>query len=170
MVCLEVGLNGKKVCRAGLGKHGLVHMNAAWHSLPRAWSSKGKRSRASQGDFEVSGVLYDPRPPGHENVSWTNGELALGDELSIRLIESTSPDEPARRERSAPIPEVDQWEMINDRIDGCVRDLSRLKSEAAKQFARELRALSKKARGMAVQPGVAAADRVGRSAPSRARR
>src|SRR5262245_24851478 len=170
MVCLEVGLNGTKVCRAGLGKHGLVHMNAAWHSLPRGWSWKGKRSRASRGDFGVSGVLYDPRPPGHENVSWTNGALVLGDELSIRLVESTSPDEPTHRERSEPIPEADQWEMICDRIDGCVRDLSRLKSGDAKELAREFRALAKKARGVAAQPAVAAAERVGRSAPSRARR
>jgi hypothetical protein len=170
MVCLEVGLNGEKVCRAGLGKHGLVHMNAAWHSLPRGWSPKGKRGRPAHGEFGVSGVLYDPRPPGYENVSWTNGELAVGDELRIRLVESRSPDKPNRRERSEPIPEADQWEMICDRIDGCVRDLSRLKSGAAKQLAREFRALAKKARGVAAQPGVAADERVGRSAPSRARR
>lgn len=156
MICLEVELNGAKVCRAGLGKRGLVHMNAAWHSLPRGWSPKKRRGRASYGDFGVSGVLYDPRPPGHENVSWTNGELAVGDELRLRLVDSESPDEPRRRERSEPIPERDQWDMICDRLDGCVRDLTRLKNGEAKQLAREIRALSKKARVVAAQPTVAA--------------
>ncbi len=156
MICLEVDLNGAKVCRAGLGKRGLVHVNAAWHSLPRAWSPKSRRGRASYGDFGVSGVLYDPRPPGHENVSWTNGELAVGDELRLRLVESTSPDEPRRRERSEPIPERDQLDMICDRLDGCVRDLLRVKSADAKRLARELSTLSKKARGVAAQPAVAA--------------
>jgi hypothetical protein len=155
MVCLEIDLNGARVCRAGLGKRSLVHMNAAWHSLPRGWNPKGRRRSTAHGDFGVSGVLYDPRPPGHENVSWTNGEFAVGDELRVRLVESDSPDEPSRRERSEPIPEADQWEMICDRLDGCARDLSRLKRSEAKELARQIRSISKKGRGAAAQPGVA---------------
>jgi len=157
MICLDVHLNGAKVCRAGLGKHGLVHLNAGWHSLPPAWKSKTKRGSAAHADFGVSGVLYDRRPPMHENLSWADGRLAVGDELSVRLVEAHASDEPMRRKRTEPIPETDQWDMIQSRLDGCLRDLRRLKGIEGKRLARELRLVLNRARGAAAQQGVAAA-------------
>jgi hypothetical protein len=156
-MCLDVHLNGAKVCRAGLGKHGLVHLNAAWHSLPPAWKSETKRTSAGRAAFGVSGVLYDRRPPVHENLSWADGQLAVGDELSVRLVKARASDEPTRRERTKPIPETDQWDMIQSRLDGCVRDLRGLKGIEAKRLARELRLVLDRARGGAAQQGVAAA-------------
>jgi hypothetical protein len=156
MICLEIDLNGAKVCRAGLGKRGLVHMNAAWKSLPPGWSPKDKRRRAPHGVFTVSGVLYDPRPPGHESVSWSKGELSVGDELRVRLTKSNAADEPNFRERSQPMSLSDQVDMICARLEGCAQELSRFKTSGSKQLARELRSLSKKARGAAAQPAVAA--------------
>ena len=151
MICLDVGLNGKKVCRAGLGKHGLVHLNAAVHSLPPAWKNNRSRARQPYNDFTVGGVVYDRRPPGFENVSWPSGALKVGDELRLHVVESDSADAPIRRERSEPMSEAAQWDMICRQMEGVVRHLRGFKGKDAAQVTRELLALSKKARRAAAQ-------------------
>ncbi len=141
---MDVHLNGSKICRAGVGKYGLVHVNAAWSSLPPAWRPKGQARRFPRFPFGVSGVLYAPRPPVHENLHWHAGALSPGDEVQIKCIEAPTADEPFARDRSAVIPHKDQMEMIRSRLAGCARDLARLKGNEPKVMGRELRALLKK--------------------------
>jgi hypothetical protein len=144
MICLDVHLNGTKVCRAGVGKYGLVHVNAAWSHLPPAWRRKDDDRRFPNFPFGVSGVRYAARPPIHENLYWHAGKLSLGDDLRVQCIETPTADEPSVRDLSERISDRDQMEMIRSRLAGCANDLGRLKGDEAKAMGRELRALLRK--------------------------
>lgn len=143
MICLDVHLNGKKVCRAGVGKYGLVHVNAGWMHLPPAWQIGG-RVRAAGGNIGVNGVYYGPRPPTHENVSWVSGTFSPGDDLLVSCIDAPAADEPSQRDLPQEIPEVEQMEGIRSSLNSYARRLARLKVEGAAEMGRELRALLKR--------------------------
>lgn len=144
MICLDVHLNGAKLCRAGVGKYGLVHVNAAWSYLPPAWRPNGQGRRVPGFPLGVSGVRYAPRPPDHENLHWHTGALSLGDDLRVQCIEAPTADEPFARDRSEVSPDEDQMEMIRSRLAGCAQELTRLEGNEAKVMGRELRALLKR--------------------------
>jgi hypothetical protein len=143
MICLDVQLNGRKVCRAGIGKYGLVHVNAGWIHLPPGWRNRG-RVRKARGTVGVSGVHYAPRPPGHENVSWLSDDFAPGDQLVVRCVEAPVADEPAYRDAAQEIPEHEQVEMIRDSIAGYAKRLAKLNVKGAAALSRELRGVLKK--------------------------
>ena len=143
MICLDVQLNGRRVCTAGVGKYGLVHVNAGWMHLPPAWRTGG-RARKAGGTVGVSGVHYGPKPPGHENVSWFAEGFAMGDELVVRCIDAPVADEPAERNVAREIPEDEQMEMIRSSLSDYARRLRRLKVKGATAMSQEIRTLLKK--------------------------
>src|SRR5262245_2579731 len=143
MICLDVQLNGRKVCRAGVGKYGIVQVNAGWSFSPPAWRTGG-RLRKANGMVSVSGVNYAPRPPVHENVSWLSDTFSPGDELLVRCVEAPVADEPSRRDVAQETPEDEQMEMIRSSLTNYARRLARLKWKAAAEIGRQLRAVLKK--------------------------
>jgi hypothetical protein len=143
MICLDVHLNGRKVCRAGIGKYGLVHVNASWNHLPPAWRT-GARSRKASGTVGVSGAYYRPRPPAHENVSWLAGSFVSGDELLVRCVEAPVADAPSERKLAEELPDEEQMEIIRSALDSYARRLGRIEVKGAAAMGRELRTLLKK--------------------------
>jgi hypothetical protein len=92
MLCFEVSLNGKKLCLAGVGESGVLSAIVSWvGGLPLSPRKRG-RTRAGQADLHVGG-LYDREPHIHVHPRWVGRRLRLGDEVSIRIVQGTSPDE-----------------------------------------------------------------------------
>jgi hypothetical protein len=87
MLAFEISLNGKKLCVAGIGDHGVLVAGVDW-------VVKGE-----EGDLflSVSGLVS----PADEHVDWISQEqLKVDDEVRVRIVETTQPDEPAKRYRS----------------------------------------------------------------------
>ena len=88
MICLEVLVNSERYCLAGVGEKGVLSAFVTW---------------ANFGEAEEAGI---PNPPGSimlsvngitsdkQSVHWgTIGDhLKKGDEVTIRIIDSDSPD------------------------------------------------------------------------------
>jgi hypothetical protein len=89
MRALEVHLNGKRLCLAGIGDDGVLTASVV---------SVTGRDRADQ-VLEVGGLVG----PTDENVSWTKGKaLRLGDRIQIKLVEASAVDKPIERHRTDP--------------------------------------------------------------------
>jgi hypothetical protein len=96
MICLEILINGSPLCTAGLGVPGSVKAFIAWilrHSQEDLSGTPGT-SDESLG-IEVSGNIWQPE----ELVRWPHAQLKVGDEITIRLVERQSADEPIDRRR-----------------------------------------------------------------------
>ena len=80
MICLEVWVNGEKICLAGVGD-GVLNCIV----------DGGRRGIKSQ--FSVGGLVND------EYVHWTqrNHFLEVGDEVIIKIVEADAADEPVRK-------------------------------------------------------------------------
>ena len=90
MICLEVYLNGKKICVAGAGDSGFTLANIAVlpnrpEKLEKGWPLA---------DLDVGGVI------DNEHLHWTDLEkshLEIGDVVTFKVVESDTADEPLRR-------------------------------------------------------------------------
>lgn len=142
MICLDVHLNGKKVCRAGIGKYGIVYVNAGWSHAPPAWRGGGKLRKAS-GMVSVGGVRYARRPPGLEHVLWLSDDFVPGDEVVVRCVQAKVADEPSQRDVAPEIPEAEQMENIRSWLASTARQLARIKVKGAPEMGRQLRAILK---------------------------
>ena len=143
MICLDVHLNGKKVCRAGVGRYGIVHVNAGWSLSPPAWRGGG-RLRKANGMVSVGGVRYAPRPPAHENVLWLSDKFSPGDEVIVRCVEASSADPPSQRDVAEEISADEEMEMIRSSLRSYARQLARLKAKGAAEMGKQLRSVLKK--------------------------
>lgn len=84
MRAFEVYLNGKKLCLAGIGNDGVLTTIVNWVA------------RKGRGDLflEVGGLVSS----ADEHVAWINQKpLRVGDQLRIKLVETSSVDEPTKR-------------------------------------------------------------------------
>jgi hypothetical protein len=92
MRAFEVSLNRKKLCLAGIGDDGVL--TAIVHWVPR----KG------EGDLflTVGGLIS----PVSEHVTWVRQDLSVVDEISVRIVETSSTDKPIKRERTHPAEDV----------------------------------------------------------------
>jgi hypothetical protein len=78
---MEVHLNGNKLCTAGIGRDGVLN------------TTLNVVSREGEYDMEM-------RIGGLENnefLNWSTLGLRLGDEITVRIIETDSIDPPAER-------------------------------------------------------------------------
>lgn len=83
MICFEVWVNGEKICLAGVGESGVLNSIVTWGG--RQWIKT---------DLHVGGLVND------EHVRWTEKEhiLEVGDEVTIKIVEADTADEPVRKE------------------------------------------------------------------------
>jgi len=101
MITFEVRLNGVVLSRAG---------NSELSVLSAILTATGKLGPSSVGtkrtpdsaeiDLNVGGMTAPASGEG-QLVSWLVRELAIGDELSVRITESTTADEPQSRKPAA---------------------------------------------------------------------
>ena len=82
MICFEVSINGKRVCLAGIGDSGVLSTIVNWVN--------GNHDRL---DIHVGGLTQIGINES-QHVSWIDQQLIVGDEVSIRIVESVVCDEP----------------------------------------------------------------------------
>ncbi len=93
MIALEISINGKKVLTAGVEDWDLLHANII-----------AKRAREQQEhdefDINVGGLPQQVEQEKLEHIRWGRKKLQIGDEITIRLIDTDSVDAPLKRYRS----------------------------------------------------------------------
>src|SRR5262245_23875832 len=95
MKCLEVQVNGRKVCLAG--REGAVGCNVQVTS-----------SADGTAEVSVSGTKSLQEDYEFETLKWGKQGLVVGDEIIVRLLVSDSADEPIEIERRSYKAEVDK--------------------------------------------------------------
>jgi hypothetical protein len=88
MRAFEVSLNGKKLCLAGVGNHGVLTAIVNWVT------------DESRGDLflQVGGLVS----PSDEHVSWENQRpLRTGDTIEVKIIDAESVDAPKKHKRAS---------------------------------------------------------------------
>jgi hypothetical protein len=88
MRAFEVYINRKKVCLAGIGDDGVLTSIVDWVT------------KQGEGDLLVTvGGLVSPV---HEHVTWVKQDLCMGDEVTVKIVETDSSDVPATRTTEDP--------------------------------------------------------------------
>jgi hypothetical protein len=94
MPVFHVYLNGKKVSTAGVGELGVLGAHVSW--VRRTGNLSRKPGRVEEElTLHVGGLVT----PTDEHVRWLDRKLKVGDEVSIRVVESAPIDPPSSRER-----------------------------------------------------------------------
>jgi hypothetical protein len=101
MICFDVGVNGSRVCRAGVEPRGVLHACAGWVHRPneQAVPSASQRMRMS---LDVGGMAFRGGD-AYDYFRWRGRRLRLGDEVTIRVVEARSADRAASRKRDRPV-------------------------------------------------------------------
>ncbi|MEN9575620.1 MAG: hypothetical protein RL514_3475 [Verrucomicrobiota bacterium] len=94
MVALEVSLNGKRTCVAGVGETGVVSANVCW--VRRADDQAGPVEELF---LEVFGL----RTPEQDNLRWHGQQpVTVGDEVRIKVVEAKRVSKPTSCHRENP--------------------------------------------------------------------
>ena len=93
MIVFEVFINGKQMCRAGVGGAGVLTTIVNWvGDSPRA-PRKGGRTRSGEAWVNVGG-MYVTKEGSNVHPRWLNRVVRPGDEILVRVVESRSSDRP----------------------------------------------------------------------------
>ncbi len=94
MRAFEVYSNDRKLCVAGIGDDGVLTAIVNWVA------EKGN------GDLflTVAGLVS----PVSEHVNWVRQDLAVGDTITVKIVEASSTDVPRSRKRSNPAGDLKQ--------------------------------------------------------------
>jgi hypothetical protein len=99
---VEISLNGKKLCVAGIGSDGVM----------TAIVNLVTRRGPAEFHLHVVGLIS----PSREHVSWIGNEpLKVGDEAQVKLVDATSVDEPKTKEQIDPAKDLRAPEKISSR-------------------------------------------------------
>ncbi len=90
MKCFEVIINGERVCTAGVGDDGVL--TGILSFVKRAQDDLDSESL----DLRIGGLAK--RESATEHVEWLNRKLAVGDVITIKIVEAAECDEPNRKE------------------------------------------------------------------------
>lgn len=97
MICFEVSVNGNTVCVAGVGAEGVLSAILSWaQKSPEFRKARGQGWTPSEPHLHVGGLVKE------EHLRWLNGqfEVAVGDEVTVRVIEADTVDEPVERQNA----------------------------------------------------------------------
>jgi len=93
MIAFEITVNGKKFVVAGIEDWDLLHTDIM-----------ARREADDDGgniyDLKVGGLPIQTEEGKLEHVRWPEAELKVGDEITIRIVETDSADKPIKRYRS----------------------------------------------------------------------
>jgi hypothetical protein len=95
MKAFTVLVNGRKVATFGIGASGVLSAVVHWLS--------GHPPTTDGSFLMMLGGLDNTAGPHGEHVRWPAPPLALGDEVTIRLVEVEQVDPPSSREPSTPV-------------------------------------------------------------------
>ena len=123
MLALEVWIGNERVCLAGMQDWAIVsaHVTAQRH-----------RESADPGEDDIQldiGALSKPDPTGcSHHARWKGQTLAVGSNITIKVVETDQPDEPTKRYRSDH--EVQENPYTTEEWEGMERsDYMRLKAK-----------------------------------------
>jgi hypothetical protein len=91
MLAYQISVNGKPVGTAGV-QQGVVSAIANWVSVPAS------TPEATSADWHAGFSLAGLDTVTSEHLKWFRCDVQVGDEISIKLIEVGSVDEPTHRE------------------------------------------------------------------------
>lgn len=95
---LEITINGKRVCTAGLAEHGVLSANLTWlHQSPEAVQEPNKQTLT----LDVGAFVSEPSIP-QEHLKWLAQPLQVGDVVEIRIVEADEVDAPSERRPDDP--------------------------------------------------------------------
>jgi hypothetical protein len=98
VLCLDVFVNGSKLCTAGIGEPGVLHAPIIWVLRHGQFDYSGTPGTDDEAiSLTVDGDSY----PRQEALSWPNTNLKVGDEVTIRVVDLDSADEPTRVKMTA---------------------------------------------------------------------
>ena len=89
MIGFEVTLNGQRLCTASAGETGVLSACVTWvmRAAPGMEESSDLR-------LEIGGLAKDA------HLRWAaSPQLAVGDEVLVRIVETSNPDPPVRTDR-----------------------------------------------------------------------
>ncbi|HWB11137.1 MAG TPA: hypothetical protein VG826_18050 [Pirellulales bacterium] len=93
MICFDILVNGRKLCTAGVGDPGTLHAHIIWVLRHGQFDYSGTPGT----DDETIGLTVDGDSYGRQEcLSWPNTNLKAGDEVTIRVVDLESADEPTR--------------------------------------------------------------------------
>jgi hypothetical protein len=95
MICFDVFRNGKRLCRAGVGDYGVL-------SAILTWVCRRGENQPAGKDFSLHvGGLYRSEPTVDVHPNWVDlYDIQVGDEITIRVVESAEVDEPSSETRT----------------------------------------------------------------------
>ena len=87
MICFDVYVNDKKLCRAGFQDAVVLTSILSWAKL----------TTGEEEMFFGVGGLYHPTSGGNAHPSWVEQlAIAAGDKITIEVVNAENPDEPVR--------------------------------------------------------------------------
>ena len=84
---MEIRINGKRRCIIGVGPSGVLSSIVRWVNIP----VDGKSGRNEFG-VSAGGLIVEEKKQTH--CMWLNEMLTLGDEVTVKLVETNKPDRP----------------------------------------------------------------------------
>lgn len=85
--------NGKRLCLAGVGSSGVLTAIATWVKSPRKPNS------------ERTGLTVGGLTERHDHIRWAKDvPLAVGDEITIRLVKTAKVDRPSSGKNATAVP------------------------------------------------------------------
>ena len=96
MIGFDVFLNGEKLCRAAIGKYGVVSCGIVWHG-PSVLREGQRRLSRQNAWLNISGLTGEPGRPGEgSHLDWIHSAIQVGDEVTFKVVDVDDCDPPTR--------------------------------------------------------------------------
>jgi len=95
MIAFELSLNGRKICTAGVGDHGVLSAHVTW---VRRKGRETRSKKAGDEEEELTTTIGGLISRTGEHVDWFEPlAVKAGDEVGIKVVKADSVDQPASR-------------------------------------------------------------------------
>ena len=98
MTVFDVFVNGRKLCRAGVGDDGVLAANLTWVRLagPARQDAKRRRRPSAETRLHVGGLASGT------HRKWAGRMLKVGDQVTIRVVSASAFDPPVQEKPQDP--------------------------------------------------------------------
>eukprot|EP00918_Siedleckia_nematoides_P060767 GHVU01132633.1.p1 GENE.GHVU01132633.1~~GHVU01132633.1.p1 ORF type:complete len:125 (-),score=23.29 GHVU01132633.1:53-427(-) len=101
MIGFDIKLNGEHVCTAGVKQEGVLTAIVTWvkRAIPSSAANELTNPEYEEElTFDVGGLVQD-LDSDDINVKWVDRVLQMGDEICIKVVQTSDVDRPMERER-----------------------------------------------------------------------
>lgn len=96
MICFDVGLNGRRLCRAGVGESGTITTFVSWTGGAPLCPKPRGRTKAGLLQLSVGGAFGSLER--QEYPQWVERQIKPGDTVSITVVKADSADRYRRKD------------------------------------------------------------------------